>query len=161
MGGAIVPEGNTGTTNAVVTVTLSAPSNQVVTATYESSPGTATSGVDYQPVSGTLTFNPGVTTQTISIPIIGDTIDEEDETFRVFITGAVNAALQVSSSPPSVRILDDDGAVQAEVKTWTQNGRTYAHVKLIFEDNGYRSQTGDRYPTAALSIRPTRRFSDS
>ncbi len=58
-------EGNSGFTRAVFTVTLNAASAQNVTVIYASSNGTATAGIDYGSVSGTLTFAPGELTQTI------------------------------------------------------------------------------------------------
>src|SRR5690606_23063191 len=73
---ASVTEGNSGSTNATFTVTLSAASGRVVTVNYTTANGTATAGQDYTAVSGTLTFNPGTTSQTIVVPVLGDTLDE-------------------------------------------------------------------------------------
>jgi CSLREA domain-containing protein len=108
--GTSVNEGNSGNTNTIVTVNLSIAIGQTVTVLYQTFSMTATLGLDYQPVSGTLTFAPGVTSQTVSVPIIGDTIDEPDETFRVGLFNAVNAGIAVSSNPPVVLIIDDDPA---------------------------------------------------
>ena len=44
---------------------------------------TASAATDYSATTGTLTFAPNVTTQTISIPILADSIDEENETFTI------------------------------------------------------------------------------
>ena len=53
-------EGNSGTTNLIFTVTLSAASNLTVNVNYATANGTATlADNDYQAASGTLTFNPG------------------------------------------------------------------------------------------------------
>ena len=108
--GTSVNEGNSGNTNTVVTVNLSIAIGQTVTVLYQTFSMTATVGLDFQPVSGMLTFAPGVTSQTVSVPIIGDTIDEPDETFRVGLFNAVNAGIAVSSNPPVVLIIDDDPA---------------------------------------------------
>jgi hypothetical protein len=86
-------EGNSGTTNFVFTVTQSAASPLTTTVNFATSNGTATAGSDYQPAAGTLTFAPGVTTQTITVPVIGDTQFEPDETFFVTLTGATNASI--------------------------------------------------------------------
>ena len=53
---------------------------------YATANGTATAGSDYTATSGTLTFNPGVTSQTISVPIINDTAVEGNETFTVTLS---------------------------------------------------------------------------
>ena len=50
-----VAEGDTGTTNATFTVTLSAASGFTVTVNYATADGTAAAGSDYQSTSGTLT----------------------------------------------------------------------------------------------------------
>lgn len=86
-------EGNTGTVNAVFTVTLSAVSGQTVSVNYATADGTATQSVDYTAISGTITFTPGQTTRTLSVPVLGDVVPETDETFFVNLSGAVNATI--------------------------------------------------------------------
>lgn len=86
-------EGNSGFTNAVFTVTLSAASGRAVTVIYATANDTATAGVDYAAANGTLTFAPGVTTQTISPAVLGDTVVEADETFDIALSGPINATL--------------------------------------------------------------------
>ena len=75
------PRGTAGTTNATFTVTLSAASGQTVTVDYATADGTATAPADYTATPGTLTFAPGQTTKTVTVPVIGDTLDEANETF--------------------------------------------------------------------------------
>jgi hypothetical protein len=100
-----VAEGNSGTTNAIVTVTLSAATGRTVTADFTTTGSTATSGVDFTATSGNLTFGPGITTQTISVPIIGDILNEANETFFVSLSNVVNATVGFSAL---MRILNDD-----------------------------------------------------
>ncbi|WP_162782219.1 putative Ig domain-containing protein [Arenimonas caeni] len=88
-----VVEGNAGTVNAVFTVSLSAASGQTVSVNYATADGTATQPADYTATSGTLTFPAGTTTQTISVPVIGETIPEANEIFFVNLSGAVNATI--------------------------------------------------------------------
>src|SRR5439155_952468 len=78
-----VVEGNSGTTNAVLTVSMSAASAQTVTVNYATANGTATAGADYVSTNGTLTFLPGQTSQTITVAVLGDVLDELDETILV------------------------------------------------------------------------------
>ena len=85
--------GSEATTPAALTVTLSAASSQTVTVNYTTANGTATAGSDYTATSGTLTFNPGVSSQTINVPIINDSTIEGDETFTVTLSAPVNATL--------------------------------------------------------------------
>jgi hypothetical protein len=102
-----VREGDSGVTNAVFKVSLFFVIGKVATVDYATEGLSATSGVDFQPVSGSLTFNPGVNEQTVTVPIIGDTVDEIDETFRIAFSNATNVA--VSTLPLGVgRIINDD-----------------------------------------------------
>ena len=88
-----VIEGNAGTSNAVFTVTLGAASGQTTSVNYATADGTATQPADYTNTAGTLTFTPGQTTQTISVPVIGETVPEANETFFVNLSGATNATI--------------------------------------------------------------------
>ena len=79
-------EGNTGTSPATFTVTLSAPSGRVVTVNYATANGTATTAAgDYTATSGTLSFPIGTTTRQVTVPVIGDLRDEVDETFNLVL----------------------------------------------------------------------------
>jgi hypothetical protein len=82
-----VTEGNTGSTNATFTVTLSAASSQPVTVAYATANGTATPAATTRPTSGTLTFAPGETSKTITVLVIGDRLAEPNETFFVNLSG--------------------------------------------------------------------------
>ncbi len=68
IGDATVTEGSSGTVNEVFTVKLSSASTAPVTVHYATADGTAKAGVDYTATSGTLTFAPGTTSQTITVP---------------------------------------------------------------------------------------------
>lgn len=94
-----VVEPYTGSTNAVFTVSLPQPATQTVTVQYATIDGTAVSPADYTPVSGRLTFLPGEQTQTITVAVHGDAVDEPAETFIV----------RLSNAQGSVAIADADG----------------------------------------------------
>ncbi len=109
---ASAPEGNAGTTNAVVTVNLSAATGRTVTVAFSTvdfnqGGAQALAGLDYQAVNGTLTFGPGVTSQSVTVPIIGDTLDEFDESFSILLTNPTNASIH---DHPLIFIADDDAA---------------------------------------------------
>jgi hypothetical protein len=101
-----VTEGNTGSVPATFTVTLSAASGQTVTVNYQTANGTATAGSDYTATSGTLTFAPGTVTQSVVVPVLGDTLDEPNETFTVTLSGAVNAT--IANGTGTGTIVDND-----------------------------------------------------
>lgn len=93
VGDATVVEGDSGVTNIVFTVSLSQATNQTVTVSYVTSDGTATSGSDYYPTNGLLSFAPGVTNQTVLVQVIGDAALENDETFFVNLTNATGVTI--------------------------------------------------------------------
>src|SRR5439155_888514 len=102
-----VTEGNSGTTNANFTVTLSAASGRTVTVNYATVDATATAPSDYVAIpTTTLTFNPGQTTRTVSVPVIGDTITELNETFVVSLSNPTNATIDTATG--TATILNDD-----------------------------------------------------
>ncbi len=88
-----IAEGDSGSVNAVFTVTLGVPSGQAVTVNYATADGTAKAGIGYTAVTGALAFPPGTLTRQILVPILGDTIDEPDETFFVNLSGAANVPI--------------------------------------------------------------------
>jgi hypothetical protein len=93
--------------NASVQVKLSAAISQPVTVNYTTRDGTAVAGSDYTPLSGTLTFAPGETGQTLTLPILGDSDAEPDETFTLELSDPLNASLAVASSAV-IAIRNDD-----------------------------------------------------
>jgi hypothetical protein len=115
-------EGNTGTTNATFTVTLSAPSSQTVTVQYATGDGSATPGGDYQAVSGTLIFASGETSRTITVPVIGDRLVEPNETFFVNLSGATNAT--IADGQGAGTIVDDEPRIRiSDVTKKEGNGK--------------------------------------
>ena len=105
-----VTEGDSGTTNLTFTVTLSAASGQQVTVGYaDATTGTATSGTDYTAITGgTLTFAAGTTSRTFNVSVLGDTLDEANETVVATLSGATNAAISNTMGTGTGTITDDD-----------------------------------------------------
>jgi aryl-phospho-beta-D-glucosidase BglC (GH1 family) len=102
-----VTEGDSGTTDATFTVTLSAPSSQPVTVDYTTADGSATAGGDYLARGGTLTFAPSVTTQTVTVSIVGDLTAEATEAFRLVLSNPTSATL--ATDHETATIVDNDG----------------------------------------------------
>ncbi len=101
-----VVEGNTGSTNAVFTVTRTGKADGRAGVDFITSPGTATEGVDYTATSGTLVFDKGVTKRTIQVPIFGDTSTESNETFSVLLSKAIGG--EIGDGVGQATIVDDD-----------------------------------------------------
>jgi len=91
----------------VITVQLSAASTGTATVHYATSPGTATAGSDYTTASGTLSFSPGQTSKTFSVPILEDTVVEGSETVNLALTSPTGATLGTPNTAV-LTIVDND-----------------------------------------------------
>jgi hypothetical protein len=87
-------EGTSGTTPFTFTVTLSQAATFVVTVQYKTVDGTAkVADGDYTAVNGTLTFQPGQTSQQVTVMVNGDSDSESSETLSVHLFGSANAII--------------------------------------------------------------------
>lgn len=132
VGDAMIIEGNGGAQYAEVRVTLDAPTNKTVTVNYGTADGSATSGSDYDAVSGKLTFAPGETSKTILVPVKGDRLGEGNENFLVKLHGAKNAKL--ADGTGVVTIADDEPVIR------------------ITGDSVYEGHTGSTFVTFTVSL---------
>jgi hypothetical protein len=126
-----VTEGDSGFVDATFTVTMSRPSEETVRVNYFVLPASlsfdqppSTKGADFESASGTVVFTPTQTTQTITIHVIGDVIDEFDQIFNVVLTTPINAA--ISDGKGIGKITDND--VPATISV---NDTTVAEGTLI------------------------------
>jgi hypothetical protein len=103
---ASVLEGDRRTSKVAVAVTLSSGCNQAITVSYRTVEGTAKEKADYNAASGTLTFQPGETSRTVSIGIRSDRKREPNEAFSVQLSNAVGAT--IDDGVATVTILNDD-----------------------------------------------------
>ncbi len=100
-------EGDVGTTDAVFTLSLSSTSSSEISVHYATAPGTATSGVDFLPASGTAVFPAQTLTQTVTVHVVGDLEPEDDETYSVELSAPVNATI---GDPTGQGTITDDDA---------------------------------------------------
>ncbi len=108
-----VTEGNAGTQDALMTVTVTGEFRDTITVDYITADGTATNGSDYSGVAGRLTFEAGgPTSQTIEIDIFGDTTKEKNENFTFRLSNTVNATV---GGQGKVTIVDDDAPPVAAI----------------------------------------------
>ena len=99
-------EGDDGMGHLHLTVRLSKASSETITVQYTTADGTAKAASDYAATSGTITFAPGQTEQTIMTHINGDTAIEPDEFFRVKLSNPTNATL--ADAEAKATILNDE-----------------------------------------------------
>ena len=92
------------------TVSLSNPTTQTVTVDFGTTGVTATTGDDFDPNSGTVTFDPLETAQPIDVVSNQDAFDEAAETFNVVLSNPQNASFFNDDDTAVGTITDDDTA---------------------------------------------------
>ena len=103
----VVPEGNAGeSTVASVDVGLVGLTEKTVHVDYATVDGTATTPDDYAATTGTLTFAPGQTVQSVQLTIVGDDTVEGDETFSLILSAADQATIGLGLA--TVTVQDND-----------------------------------------------------
>ena len=103
-------EANSGLTPFAFTVSLSVPAKEDVSVDWETRDNTAKAGVDYLKASGTLVIPKGQSSGTITVQVIGDTIDEGDNPFVVVLDEATAQNAYVTNAYGYGYIQNDDGA---------------------------------------------------
>lgn len=122
-------EGHKGTKNFVFTVTRKGNALGAASVGYHTEDGSAKAGSDYSQKSGSLFFNIGQRTRTISVPVTGDRTVEKNETFSVKLTFPIGAFL--SNGTGRGTILDDDRPVAPP------RPRTTSRTAATADDGGY------------------------
>ena len=163
IGDASVEEGET----AQFTVTLSKAANETVTVEFQTNDGTAAAGDDYTQTSGTLTFNAGDRTKTISVQTTEDDTQESDEDFTVTLSNPTGATLDDATGQGT--ITDDDDAPQLSIGdasveegetaqfTVTLSKAANVAVTVEFQTNDGTAEVGADYTgtSGTLTFTPT------
>jgi Ca2+-binding RTX toxin-like protein len=161
IGNVSVTEGNSGTVNAVFTVTRSGDTSGISTVLYATANGTAT-GEDYTAGNGTLTFAAGDVTQTVTVVVSGDTVVEGNENFLVNLSSPTNATIvtgqgtgtitndDVAPLPPTLAIGNgsvtegNNGTVNL-VFTVTRSGDTSGASTVLYATANGTATSGEDY----------------
>jgi hypothetical protein len=153
-----VIEGDSGTVQAVFTVTRGGNLGGTVTVNYATANGDALAGSDYVAASGMLTFGPGETTKTIKVLVKGDRTDEYDQRFYVNLTAAAGANITdgqgvgtiVDNDPPptltiTARVSGKEGNTNTTVFTFfvTLSAPSEKEVRVNFATANGTATTAD------------------
>ena len=106
IGDVTVSEGNT-TSSASFTVTLSAPASTNQSVSFATSDSDAIAGSDYVSSAGVVTFLPGELQKSVTVTILGDTVQELNETFLVTLSSP-SAGIELGDAVAVGTILNDD-----------------------------------------------------
>lgn len=96
-------KGNAGTSDASITVSLCSPSTSVVQVGYTTADGSAIQGTDYIATSGVVTFAPGVTAQTITVPVVGNVVAAGNKLFHVRLSTPIGAQIEFAAANIMIR----------------------------------------------------------
>ena len=118
----VASNGSESSTPALLSVSLDMASVNTITVDYAVTGGTATgSGTDFTLAAGTLTFNPAETSKNISITVVNDTLDEDNESIQVTLSNPSNAALG-TNTVHTYTINDDDLPPTVQFDATSSNG---------------------------------------
>ena len=115
----------------------------------------AASASDYAEMTTaqTLTFAKGVSMQTFSVATTEDTLDEDNETFLVELTGAVGATIATAEATGTIN--DDDAAPSGITLSVDTNGSTSGTPSTVAED------AGATVVTVTATVNGTTRYVDA
>ena len=87
-------------------VTLSGTAPYRVKVDYATADGTATAGADYTATSGTLTFEKGETSKTVSVPVLDDAHNDDGETLTLTLSNPTRAMIVDSEAVGTIHNSD-------------------------------------------------------
>jgi uncharacterized protein YhjY with autotransporter beta-barrel domain len=167
-----VVEGDDGTVAATFTVTLSAALSTTVLVDYSTESDTATAPGDYLSATGQVSFGPNETSKSVAVQVVGDDVDEANETFKVRLSNAQGGAsiaravgigtitddddLGHNLSINDVTVAEgDDGTVAATFTVTLSNPLATTVLVDYATENDTASSPGDYQPaTGQLSFGP-------
>jgi len=167
---ATVNEGNSGQLSVQLSVSSSLTATQPLGFHYATTDGSATAPSDYQATSGNGSIPNGQSSTTITVPVNGDTLNEDDETVNIDLSSPTNARLgdghgvltiKNDDPLPSVSIADataaegESGQSDAPVKVSLSTASSKT-VKVIYAtSDATATQPADYLPAAgSLTFAP-------
>lgn len=104
-------------TPAEIPIVLSSAQTMAVTVDYAVTGGTAAAGDDFTLGAGTLVFEPGETEKTVSINVVNDGVNEDDETIELTLSNATGGEVELGIPEHTYTIIDPRPAVQFDTNT--------------------------------------------
>jgi hypothetical protein len=131
--GPSVIEGDAGNATATFQVSIAtadgAPTAEAKSIAFATAGGTATSGLDFFPASGVVTFPPGTPSggsQSVAVLVRGDMTDEADEAFELDLASLGDVRV---GSTSAATIVDDDGVTVGRPVELTHGSRIVATLE--------------------------------
>lgn len=130
-----------------IPITRANGANGAVSIDYVTEDGTAIAESDYTAVSGTLNWGDGdASPKTIFIPILDDTLFDDNETFQVTLSHPVGADMGLHKT--TVTIIDDEpGKLRLSHDNYRVHEKAGGISVRVFRENGDYGQVGVHYET--------------
>ncbi len=139
---------NEGTATATITVQRCGSRSGTVSVNYATSNGTAVSGSDYTPASGTLTFANNQVSKTFTVGIVNDATVEASETVRLTLSGPTGAILGTPNTA-TLTILDNEPAqLRFSSATYSANETSLKATITVSRIGSLTGTSSVKYATA-------------
>ena len=125
---------------AQLTVTRTGDVARAVTVNYATADGTAHAGTDYTAKSGIITFGPGVTTRTITVPLLSNFAGAAASDFTVTLTSPGGGAELGAADSARVEIANPYSLVRVDETTYSADVRD-GSVRIDLERLGNLANT--------------------
>ncbi|HYM81404.1 MAG TPA: DNRLRE domain-containing protein, partial [Candidatus Limnocylindria bacterium] len=148
IGDVTVTEGDSGTQDAVFTVSLVRGTGAAVSVAYSTASGSASDGVDFVSTSGVLGFSGSTTNRSIIVPVRGDLAYEGTESFFVSLNNPSGAT--IADGVASGTILDNEPPAAPIVRSFTPISGPVGTMVTI-EGTNFVAVTGVTFHGVAVS----------
>ncbi len=130
-----ITEGNVGSPNVTFNILLSSPRGNDITLPYSFADITATNGVDYNGVDGSVTITAGNTMTTVTATVTGDLTIESSETFSLTVSPPSTGDINLTSSDTIgvATIINDDMASILSIGNLTLNEGNAGVQNITFD----------------------------
>jgi len=145
-----------GAGTASLTVQRTNDVDTLVSVDYATIDGTATNGLKYTAVSGTLQFAAGETNQPIVVPILNEPFVEGTKNFRVLLTNASEGAVLGTRATATVNITDNDSGLRFFSSAYTVSEEAgFVEIGVVRGDDGNYPVTVDFTTTNVTAMAGT------
>lgn len=130
--------------SAILSVQRTNDVNTLVTVDYACADGTATNGLKYTAVAGTLSFAAGETNKTIAVPILNNGFVEGTKTFAVVLSNPSGGAVLGAREKATVSISDNDVGIQFRYASYSiAEDAGAVRIGVVRDDDGQGPVTVD------------------
>ncbi|MBM4223966.1 MAG: hypothetical protein FJ167_04070, partial [Gammaproteobacteria bacterium] len=137
--------------NASITVVRAGGTSNTVAVAFGTTNGTAVSGIDYVSTNGTLTFAPGVTHLSFSVPVIDDILVRPDRTVLLGLANVTGGAFLSLPSTAVLRIEDNDSLVAFAAPSYSLVESGGNALITVVRTGGTNEPVSVQYFTAGLT----------